>query len=275
MPLDGAYFIKDLNPANPVGTIDKVSLLDDIIREVKGCIVNTFPDMDGEVKYSTDELNEMKENLVHESGEWNFKGNHLVNVPSAKDPLEEAVDEVGVVFNRRDNDKRYLRTTNNLSDIADVSKAFDHLFKTVDYNSEGVKSLKVVMTNLMYPIGSLYLNVQSDQNPAEYLGVGKWVRFAEGRALIGTGELNDGHIVKKFEAGNVTGTYEHTLTVEQMPAHSHSGNVGTGGAAFEHHQHNTRMPAEQWQANSGSTGGGKPHNNMQPSIAVHIWRRTE
>lgn len=283
MPLDGAYFIKDLNPANPVGTIDKVSLLDDIIREVKGCVVNTFPDMDGEVRYSTDELNKMKDNFELGEGEWDFKGNHIANVASVKDPLnagdgDAEGDVVGsdVVFNRADNDKRYLRAVNNLSDLEDVNAAFDSLFKEVDYTSEGVKTLKVVITNLMYPVGSLYMNVQTDQNPGEYLGVGKWIRFAEGRALIGTGELNDGAITKKFEAGNVTGTFEHTLTVDQMPAHTHSFKQLQQHGPGPDTKHNFPIAQhDQASYNTEAAGGSKPHNNMQPSIAVHIWRRTE
>lgn len=271
MPLDGAYFIKDLNPANPVGTIDKVSLLDDIIREVKGSIVNTFPDMDGEVKYSTDELNEMKSNFVLEDEQWDLKGNALTGVGEPVDEEDETA-----VLNKGLNDSRYLMVENNLSDIKDISEAFDNLFKEVDYTSDGMKSFKVVMTNLMYPVGSIYMNVQSDQNPAEYLGVGKWIKFAEGRALIGTGELNDGTITKKFEAGNITGTFEHTLTVDQMPAHTHSFKQLRQEGPGPDTKHNfTIAQKEQASYNTESAGGSKPHNNMQPSIAVHIWRRTE
>lgn len=283
MPLDNAYFIKDLDPSNPVGTIDKVSLLDDVIREVKGCIVNTFPDMDGEVKYSTDELNDMKKNFVLEDGEWDFKGNYITNVASVKDALNAGDDkdeeeELGsdVVYNRADNDKRYLRAANNLSDITDSSEAFDNLFKEVDYTSEGMKSFKIVMTNLMYPVGSLYINVQTDQNPTEYLGVGTWVRFAEGRALIGTGKLMIDEVEKEWKAGNVAGSYVHKLTEKEMPAHTHEFEFLQTKGPGPDTKHDFKIAQHDMTSyNTKSAGGGEPHNIMQPSIAVHIWRRTE
>lgn len=240
--------------------------------------------MDGEVKYSTDELNEMRDNLAYDDGEWDFKGNYITNVASVKDALnagdddKEEDEELGsdVVYNRADNDKRYLRAANNLSDITDSSEAFDNLFKEVDYTSDGVKAFRIVMTNLMYPVGSLYINVQTEQNPSEYLGVGTWVQFAEGRALIGTGELNDGHVTKTFKSGEVLGTYEHTLTTEQMPAHTHNFSYLQIAKPSPDTKHDGEMAqGSRVDHTTASTGGSKPHPNVQPSIAVHIWRRTE
>ena len=291
MPLDNAYFIKDLDPSNPVGTIDKVSLLDDIIREVKGCIVNTFPDMDGEVKYSTDELNDMRDNLVLEDDEWDFKGNYITNVSSVKDALNAGDDDKeeeplgsDVVYNRADNDKRYLRAAKNFEDVVDKSAAFDNLFKEVDYTSEGIKSFRTVINNLVYPVGSLYYNVQSDQNPSEYLGVGTWVKYAEGRAIVGTGELNDGHDTKTFKAGEVFGSYSAELKEEHLPPHSHPHNLVFGGGSDGNGGRRAisvdvgRNDAHEYQGSADvgmSTGQNKRHDNVQPSISVHIWRRTE
>lgn len=289
MPLDNAYFIKDLDPSNPVGTIDKVSLLDDIIREVKGCIVNTFPDMDGEVKYSTDELNDMKKNFVLEDGEWDFKGNHITNVASVKDALNDGDDDdeetpSDVVYNRADNDKRYLRAANNFEDVVDKSVAFDNLFKEVDYTSDGIKSFRTVINNLVYPVGSLYYNIQSDQNPSEYLGVGTWVKFGEGRAIIGVGELNDGHETKTFKAGEVLGSYSAEIKEEHLPPHTHPHGLTLGGGSDGNGGRRSISvdvginDAHEYagSANTGpSKGENKRHANIQPSIAVNIWRRTE
>lgn len=38
---------------------------------------------------------------------------------------------------------------------------------------------------LMYPIGSLYFNANNPNNPADYMGFGTWVRYAQGKALVG------------------------------------------------------------------------------------------
>ena len=69
-----------------------------------------------------------------------------------------------------------------------------------------------------------------------------------------------------FESG-VAGEENHTLTIDEMPNHNHSGNVvstlgngfaaGTGGSV----------------ASIGFTGGGKPHNNIPPTLSVQYWRR--
>lgn len=247
--------------------------------------------MDGEVKYSTDELNDMKKNFVLEDGEWDFKGNYITNVSSVKDALNAGDDDKedeplgsDVVYNRADNDKRYLRAANNFEDVVDKSVAFDNLFKEVDYTSDGIKSFRTVINNLVYPVGSLYYNVQSDQNPTEYLGIGTWVKFAEGRAVIGVGELNDGHETKTFKAGEVVGTYGAEIKEEHLPPHTHPHGLTLSGASSAEggrraisvdtgigHGHDYAGSADV----GPSKGENKRHANIQPSIAVNIWRRTE
>lgn len=63
--------------------------------------------------------------------------------------------------------------------------------------------------------------------------------------------------------GNTTGEnvmpvplpmHGHTITIQAAGQHSHSGNVGSGGASFEHHQYNSRMPCEVWTNQTGAAG---------------------
>jgi len=73
--------------------------------------------------------------------------------------------------------------------------------------------------------------------------------------------------------GLTGGAKEVTLTVNQIPAHSH-------GSVYSQHATGTKDKA--WYNTSGSsvaygpveTGGGQPHNNMPPYVQVSIWRRT-
>ena len=68
-----------------------------------------------------------------------------------------------------------------------------------------------------------------------------------------------------------------TLTVEQIPAHSHGRRTsagGRGGASGD----TSGSKGYQWHdsgnSNTTETGGGKAHDNMPPYITVYMFRRT-
>ena len=99
---------------------------------------------------------------------------------------------------------------------------------------------------------------------------GEWEPFGAGQVLVGAG-TNGG---RTFTAGNTGGEYEHTLTIDEMPAHSHSGKgLGSrydGGANFNQ---TSGTLGYAWNGGTGSAGGGQPHNNMQPYVVVYMWHR--
>lgn len=143
-----------------------------------------------------------------------------------------------------------------------------------------------------YPVGSVYIGT-TNKNPVELLGVGTWVRFANGRTLVGVSETE-----AEFDAVLETGGEKAVkLTTAQMPAHSHSvpnhthdfgvqhtrtgradgsafnvtdvGNVTGGGGTV-----NTASTGGSGTLTSGSNGSNGSHNNLQPYITVYMWRRT-
>ena len=60
--------------------------------------------------------------------------------------------------------------------------------------------------------------------------------------------------------GGAAGAEDHTLTIAEMPAHTHTESVGDDtGAGAKIRNTSNRLPL-----NTGSTGGGDPHSNMQP-----------
>ena len=73
----------------------------------------------------------------------------------------------------------------------------------------------------MYPIGSIYTTT-SAKKPNEYIG-GTWEPYGQGKTLIGVGTGKDiNNISKNFQEAETGGEYNHTLTVSEMPNHSHT-----------------------------------------------------
>jgi hypothetical protein len=113
-----------------------------------------------------------------------------------------------------------------------------------------------------YPVGSIYI-AYHHTSPASLFG-GTWERITNAFlwAVDGSGTI-----------GQTGGAKEVTLTVNQLPAHSH-------GSVYSQHAEGTKDKA--WYSAAGSsvaygaveTGGGQAHNNMPPYIQVSVWRRT-
>lgn len=175
-----------------------------------------------------------------------------------------------------------------------------------------IPSLATV-TDLIYPVGSIYMNV-SNVNPAAIFG-GTWEEI-QGRFLLGR---SASHAV-----GQTGGVESVTLTVAQMPAHTHTGpshthstpnhthtagcssagahthtvsrkkvgatgtakyaaqsgatmNTGSAGA----HTHTITIASgggsttgAAGTGNTGSAGGGQAVNIMPPFLSVYMWKRT-
>lgn len=132
-----------------------------------------------------------------------------------------------------------------------------------------------VRDNLLYlyslarPIGSIFAAVVST-NPNTLLGYGTWAAFGAGRTLVCVDPAQT-----EFNTVEKTGGAKtHTLTLAEFPPHPHNygaanwsgGRVITPGSEAG----NFGGAAQQ----TGNTGGGGAHNNLQPSIAVYLWKRT-
>lgn len=123
-----------------------------------------------------------------------------------------------------------------------------------------------------YPVGSIYQST-SPANPSTFMG-GTWERFGNGRVLVGVNESDsDFNIVNK-----TGGEKTHTLTVNEIPSHSHGQNVsagtGTGPAIRRDYQGDGTGAAYPQGISTQNAGGGQAHNNLQPYITVYMWKRT-
>lgn len=118
------------------------------------------------------------------------------------------------------------------------------------------------LRDYIYPVGSVYI-CYSHVSPADLFG-GTWARI-ENAFLWG--------VDSKGTIGQTGGEKTHTLTLDEIPAHSH-------GSVYSQHAEATKL--FPWLTQGGgqlgygtvSAGGGAAHNNMPPYVQVSIWRRT-
>ena len=135
---------------------------------------------------------------------------------------------------------------------------------------------------VVYPVGSIYFNMTNANNPshATLLGFGTWLAYGEGRVLVGKQSSGT------FDALNEElGTETTTLDESQIPSHRHyqgssAGQTATNnsikwGQSAPNGDPNYSSPTGQdTQRFTSVTGGGAAHSNLQPSITVYMWKRT-
>jgi hypothetical protein len=107
------------------------------------------------------------------------------------------------------------------------------------------------LINLLYPVGSVYINATNNTNPGTLFGVGTWTAFGAGRVPVGFDSGNS-----LFNTAEETGgSYDATLV-----SHNHTGTTGGQSANHVHggttdgvgnHDHTVQI---QFKANG--FGGG-------------------
>lgn len=134
--------------------------------------------------------------------------------------------------------------------------------------------INATMDNILkyvYPIGSIYLSI-NDTDPATLFG-GNWERFSYGRCLVGVDENQT-----EFETVLKSGGFKtHTLTVDQMPGHTHGitswlTNNPLGGVDRSL-MYGMPSTTATYSYVTNATGGGSAHNNLQPYLTCYMWRR--
>lgn len=125
------------------------------------------------------------------------------------------------------------------------------------------------MIDNAHPVGSYYLT-ETDTNPSAILHVGTWVQLKD-RMLIGCGD--------SFAISSEGGEITHTLTINEMPSHTHNFIDRPRLWAEQNTSSNDIICAHTTAANNMvyatyATGGDQPHNIMNPYHACFIWRRT-
>ena len=115
--------------------------------------------------------------------------------------------------------------------------------------------------NKFYPVGSIYMSV-NNTSPASFLG-GTWEQIKD-TFLLSAGDT--------YTNGSTGGEATHTLTVDEMPSHTHGTPVKSGSYTTMDGSGNTWVPIYNNDF-VGYTGGSQAHNNMPPYLAVYMWKR--
>lgn len=120
--------------------------------------------------------------------------------------------------------------------------------------------------NSVYPVGSIYLSVNST-NPSTLFG-GTWVQL-EDRFLLGAGST--------YTAGSTGGSATHTLTLNEIPAHSHNYTAMQKTSSYPQFFNSGNSEGgyiDNITSASTNSGGSQAHNNMPPYLVVYMWKRT-
>ena len=116
-----------------------------------------------------------------------------------------------------------------------------------------------------YPIGSIYIST-SNTDPKTLFGIGTWERIQD-RFLLAAGGT--------YTAGETGGEAVHTLTIEEMPSHAHTGVRRSDDTISGTGSTGTSSGSGSTVYRTDPTGQGQAHNNMPPYLVVYVWERTE
>ena len=136
--------------------------------------------------------------------------------------------------------------------------------------------------DFVYPVGSIFewATVSGVSSPnfstidaVEAHFGGRWEEYGAGQVLVGRAK----GIPEFSDVNKEGGEINHTLTIAEMPRHSHEmkwsneGAVGSGhGCLIRDNLSGESWPYGYW---TGQDGGGQAHNNLQPYITVFRYRR--
>ena len=166
--------------------------------------------------------------------------------------------------------------------------------KTTPVDAFG-ENLQNMIFQLIYPIGSIYINNDKTgyyvyENSVirlnkfgcvfELLPSGMFLRNNE-YVITEVWEPGTFDILEERHVGWTGGEAEHTLTVDEMPSHNHAGTMKYDGYGVT----SGKASRGNWWETMGiatssvnvltpqTNGGDKPHNNLPPFKTVYMWQR--
>lgn len=242
-------YISDLDASLPDAT-DPLLQADDHLRHIKTVLKQTFPNINGQVTSTQAEL-DTKAAIVSDGTNATFN----TGMDQAKIKTLVGINEPAI--------------TTNGSEPSLAS----------GITAAEVKSLLQISLLDAYPVGSIYMSVLST-SPETLFG-GTWVPIGAGRVLVGVDSNDDDFDVLEETGGHKT----HTLTEDELPAHSHDVLTRAQNRVelFSDAQTTIREFRDNSAGGDGTTeetdttedtGNDNAHNNLQPYLVVSMWKRT-
>ena len=143
---------------------------------------------------------------------------------------------------------------------------------------------------VVYPVGSVYMsfNVLEEVGarrtsiaaaPIQYSWNGCCWIFMESGQFLRNGSSSFVNGILTEQGSETTGGEEtHTLTINEMPSHTHEQRLTVNeisGSPSEWNKDGSTLSGYSQGVNTYSTGGGQPHNNLPPYTTVYMYRRVE
>lgn len=120
-----------------------------------------------------------------------------------------------------------------------------------------------------YRIGDI-LESTNPNNPADDGYIGTWELYGKGRVTVCIDTDDSNFNLVNKEIGEST----HTLTVNEMPSHSHKPYVYNSQSDGKYvASSNGTNSVGYSNVSTSNSGGGQAHNNIQKSIVVYRFRR--
>lgn len=241
----------------------------DVEKTARENAVSTLTtNLNNEIKTRTEECNTLTTNLNKE----------IQDRKNANTTLQKNIDdEVSTRTTDIENVNSSIATERDARITADNSINQKLMQETRDRKQENQTISNSINEywKTIYPIGSIYISASPTFNPQTTWG-GTWESIAEGRCLIGASS--------NYPLGSTGGEETHTLLENELPLiEGHALGVSTYGSASSGHFKIKKENPCKLTAGEGTNdlsdiyfGFGKnlPHNNMQPYLAVHMWKRT-
>lgn len=155
--------------------------------------------------------------------------------------------------------------------------------------------------DIVHPVGSIWETTTTDDPNTLWAGT-TWVKMDAGRVLVAAGSYTESGATYTYNLGDTGGEAKHQLSTEEMPNHSHLGNVSYANlsgtlSAYTWSPNNSGIVSAsdlngevrtdghsgyyQYTINAShshsltvnSTGGNASHENRMPYTVINRWKR--